>query len=104
MQALAAANANSATPLQSACVLKRTVLPECQTASRSQTEYVQHRRGRLVLQLGCILDDERPHARSYQNRNVLLAVDRVADRRRLNWAADVEAPHLVQGLGVIGRE
>src|SRR6516225_4902215 len=75
-----------------------------QIGSRSQTEYVQHRRRRVILQLGSILDDERPHARSHQNRNVLLAVDRVADRRRLNWAADVEAPYLVQGLGVIRRE
>src|SRR5215470_16943478 len=72
--------------------------------SRLQTEDVQHRRGRLVLQLGRILDDKRPHARSHQNGNVLLAVDRIADRRSLNWAAAVEAPDLVQGPGVIGRE
>src|SRR6266478_5333685 len=52
--------------------------------SPSQAEYVQHGGRRLVLQLGRVLDDERPHTRSHQNRNVLLAVDRIADRRSLN--------------------
>jgi hypothetical protein len=35
-----------------------------------------------------VLDDEGPHARTYQNRNILPAVDRIADWRSLNWAAD----------------
>src|SRR5215470_15635516 len=58
----------------------------------SQAEYVEHGGRRLVLQLGRVLDNERPHARSNQNGNVLLAVHRIADWRSLNWAADVEAP------------
>src|SRR5262249_1160814 len=35
---------------------------------------------------------------------VLLAVYRIADRRRIDAGAGVEAPHLLQGLGVVGGE
>src|SRR5579871_3926985 len=71
---------------------------------RSQAEHEQHRRGRRVFQLRRKRNDVLGLARSYQDRDVLLPVHRIADRRRIDAGADVETPHLLEGFGVVGRE
>jgi hypothetical protein len=42
--------------------------------------------------------------RSSRYRDVLLAADRIADTRRLDAAAGIEAPQFLQGAAVIGDE
>ena len=41
---------------------------------------------------------------AHQHRDILLAVHRIADRRGADAGAGIEAPQLLQRLGVIGRE
>ena len=43
-------------------------------------------------------------ARTDQHRDVLLAIDRVGDRRRIDAGADIVAPEFLQCLGIVGRE
>src|SRR5712671_450859 len=57
-----------------------------------EPEHVQHGRGRGVLELGCILQDVERLLRADQHRDVLLAVDRVAYRGRVDAGARVVAP------------
>src|SRR5215475_6538035 len=67
---------------------------------RSQSEHVQHRRSRGVLELGKFRQRLLRLLRSYEYRDILLAVDRVGDRRSVDAGARVEAPEFLQGLGV----
>src|SRR5262249_21234431 len=67
--------------------------------SRSECEYIDHGACICIFQrrrLGGLLPFW-----SGRDRYILLAVDRVADRRRHDAAARVEAPQLLQGLAVI---
>src|SRR5262245_17157970 len=67
-------------------------------------EDIEHGCRRRVLELGRVLPHVERLARSHQNGDVLLAVDGVGDGRRIDAGAHVEAPQLLQALGVIGRE
>ena len=66
---------------------------------RSQPEHVQHRgASTMFLSSGALAQRRVALARADQHGDVLLAVDRVGDRRRVDAGAGVEAPHLLQGL------
>ncbi len=58
--------------------------------------------GRIVIERLAGLGVEA--GRPVQLIGILLAVHRIADRRCVDAGADIEAPHFLQGLGVIGRE
>src|SRR5438045_1545978 len=66
-----------------------------------EAEHVEHRGGRSVLQFRRVLEEGDRLARADEHGDVLLAVDRVADRRRVDAGANAEAPDLLQGLGVM---
>ena len=57
-----------------------------------------------MLELGRVLPDVERLARSGENGNVLLAVDRIGHRGRVDAGAEIEVPELLQALGVISRE
>src|ERR1700733_9604358 len=61
----------------------------------------EHRHNR-----GGLIEAALPHAdrTARHNGDVLLAVDRVADRRRRDRGADIEAPQFLERVGVIGGE
>ena len=69
-----------------------------------QAEHEQHRRRRVVPQFRRGTEHLVAHGGACQDRDVLLAVDREGDGRRVNAGADVEAPHFLQCPRVIGRE
>src|SRR5258708_39470616 len=78
---------------------------ECSLAtapgSASQREDVEHRARTGELERS----RPRPEPmRTGRHRDVLLAVDRVADRRRHHAAARIEAPNLPQGARVVGHQ
>src|SRR5215471_7136285 len=62
----------------------------------SEAEHVEHRGGRRVLQLRCILHDERGLLGAHEHGDVLLAIDRIAYRRRVNPGSGAEAPDFLQ--------
>src|SRR5580700_1145062 len=68
---------------------------------RSEAENEQHGRRRGVFQRRIVLHDERRLPRASQNGDVLLAVHRITDGRRIDAGADAKAPSLLQGLGVV---
>src|SRR6516164_395115 len=69
-----------------------------------EAEDVQHVRYRPVLELGNFPNDGGALRRADEYRNVLLAVNGVGDRRRINAGPDIVAPHLLQRPSIIGRE
>src|SRR5580700_12019630 len=71
---------------------------------RSEAENEQHGRRRGVFQRRIVLHDERRLPRTSQNGDVLLAVHRIADGRRIDAGADAKTPSLLQGFGVIRGE
>src|SRR5712671_1983261 len=68
-----------------------------------QAEHVEHRGRGGVPQLGQILQDVDRLPRTHQHGDVLLAVHRITDRWCIDAGPSVEAPHLLQGLGVVRR-
>src|SRR5215471_9212694 len=73
-------------------------------ASRLQAEYEKHGGRRCVFELWRVRNDVLRLPRPHQHGDVLLAVDRICDRRSVDPGADVEAPQLLQRLGIVRRE
>src|SRR3984957_9339749 len=71
---------------------------------RSKSKHEQHGRRRRIFQRRVVLHDERRLPRTGQYRDVLLAIHRIAHRRRIDAGADAKTPSLLQGFGVIRRE
>src|SRR6516165_4752088 len=69
-----------------------------------QAEHVEHRSGRHVLEFGRQWNRIVWLPRTHQDGDILLAVHRIADRRRIDAAADIEAPDFLESLGVVRRE
>src|SRR5262249_11499829 len=71
-------------------------------SSRLQAEDVEHVRDCHVLELRHLRENVVTQARADQHGDILLAVDRIGDRGRIDAGANIEAPHLLQRLGVVG--
>src|SRR5438093_10238031 len=59
-----------------------------------KAEDVERVSGRHILELGKLRQDVVANARANQHGDILLAVDRIGDRRRIDAGADIEAPQL----------
>src|SRR6266567_6648876 len=71
---------------------------------RSQSEDVQHRGRRRVLELGGERNDVVRLPRADQHRDVLPAVHRVGDGRRVDPTAGIEAPYRLERRRIVSAE